>query len=130
MPKGTVLRKDDTTKEALRIKGEKDLDRGMLKAMTGEDGPLQAGALPSVKAQSIAGVQKVMQALDDDKGQVTKAPKKRKEKEPEGDSVEPKTLVQSDPQFFFQGGTAPNNRFQRLVHSKDDAKVYISVCSS
>ena len=103
MPKGNTLRKDDTTKEALRITGEKKLDRGMLNAMTGEDGPLQAGALPSVKAQSIAGVQKVMQALDDDKAQVSKAPKKKKEKEDAGESVEPKTVVQSDPQLVFSG---------------------------
>ena len=103
MPKGNTLRKDDTTKEALRITGEKKLDRGMLNAMTGEDGPLQAGALPSVKAQSIAGVQKVMQALDDDKAQVSKAPKKKKEKEDVGESVEPKTVVQSDPQLVFSG---------------------------
>lgn len=106
MPKGNTLRKDDTTKEALRIKGEKSLDRGMLNAMTGEDGPLQAGALPSVKVQSIEGVQKVMKALDDDKNQVTKAPKKKKEKGEEAESVEPKTILQSDPQLFCPGGSA------------------------
>lgn len=106
MPKGNTLRKDDTTKEALRIKGEKSLDRGMLNAMTGEDGPLQAGALPSVKAQSIEGVQKVMKALDDDKNQVTKAPKKKKEKGEEAESVEPKTILQPDPQLFCRGGSA------------------------
>lgn len=97
MPKGRLLRRDDTNREALKITGEKKLDRPMLNAMVDEDtGILAPGALPPTKAASAQGAQALQSMLDDDKVQATLVKKKRvppKDAEP----VEPKTVVQSGP---------------------------------
>ena len=52
----------------------------MLNALTGEEGSLQAGALPSVKAASVAGATAIHQALGDEGKLVVKPPKKKKER--------------------------------------------------
>lgn len=54
--------------------------RAMLNALTGEEGSLQAGALPSVKAASVAGATAIHQALGDEGKLVAKPPKKKKER--------------------------------------------------
>lgn len=94
MPQGRRVRQDDETRESLKIRAEKKLSRSMLNAMTGEEGPLQAGALPSVKAQSVAAQQHLHQALDDDGRKVAKPPPKKPR------------LMQSrwSPRLFFSGG--------------------------
>ena len=97
MPKGRVARQDDTTAESLKVSASKKIDRGMLNTMIGEEGPLPAGALPGTKAASEAGSQALLKALDDDKANVSKAPKPKKTKD-EPENVEPKTILQRGPQ--------------------------------
>ncbi|CAK8985783.1 unnamed protein product [Durusdinium trenchii] len=94
MPQGRVVRQDDSTSELLKVQAQKKLDRGMLNEMTGDDGPLQAGALPAVKAASIGGAQALLKALDDDGKKVTKPPKRRKDEET-AEPVKPKTILES-----------------------------------
>ncbi|CAK9043898.1 Uncharacterized protein SCF082_LOCUS25020 [Durusdinium trenchii] len=93
MPQGRVVRQDDSTSELLKVQAQKKLDRGMLNEMTGDDGPLQAGALPAVKAASIGGAQALLKALDDDGKKVTKPPKRRKDEET-AEPVKPKTILE------------------------------------
>lgn len=99
MPQGRVVRQDDSTSELLKVQAQKKLDRGMLNEMTGDDGPLQAGALPAVKAASIGGAQALLKALDDDGKKVTKPPKRRKDEET-AEPVKPKTILELGPQHF------------------------------
>ena len=96
-----MVRRDDKTSELLSVTAAKKIDQEMLNALTGEDGPLQAGALPAVKTASQQGAIALHTALDDDKAQITKAPKKKKEKDPEAEEVEPKSLLESGPQMDF-----------------------------
>lgn len=98
MPKGRTVRQDDITKEKLKVEGEKKLNRDMLNSLIGEEGPLQPGAMPNVKAASEAGKQLLLQNLDDDKKQVTKAKAKTRAKAKEEEPVGPKTAVQWGPQ--------------------------------
>ena len=93
MPKGRVVRKDEKTSESMKVEAQKKLDRGMLNAITAEDGVLPAGALPTVKANSAAGAQALQAALEDDKNAVAK-PKPKKTKREEAENVEPKTVLQ------------------------------------
>lgn len=99
MPKGRMVRRDDKTSELLSITASKKVDQEMLNALTGDDGPLQSGALPAVKTASQQGAIALHTALDDDKNTVSKPPKRKREKGEDAEKVEPKTLLQSGPQM-------------------------------
>ena len=91
MPQGRLLRQDDVTADTLKATATKKLDKDMFSALTGENGPLPTGALPSVKAATEQGQKAVLAALDDESKTVQKAKKqtrKAEDKEPEkeGDS--------------------------------------------
>lgn len=105
MPKGRSIRQDDITSEKLQVKATKDMNRDMLNAMTGEDGPLPSGALPEVKAATAAGQQNLLKALDEDKGKVEKSAKPKKRIQPP-ESVEPKTVLQSGHPVCFSSFNA------------------------
>lgn len=99
MPKGRMVRRDDKTSELLTVTASKKVDREMLNALTGDEGPLQSGALPAVKTASQQGAIALHTALDDDKATVSKPPKKKRKEEKDPEEVEPKTLLQSGPQM-------------------------------
>lgn len=98
MPKGRLLRRDDTNRESLKITGDKKLDRSMLNSLVDENsGILPAGALPSTKAASAAGAKSLQEFLDDDKVEAKGAAKRRRVTPKEPETIEPKTIVQSGP---------------------------------
>ena len=92
MPEGRMVRSDDITGETLSLEGTKKVNSEQVAALISEDGgPLQTGALPQVKADTQAGQQAIMQALQDDE-KVPKSKKKKKEKPETTEPVEPKTI--------------------------------------
>ena len=99
MPAGRVLRQDDRTSESLSATATKNLDRSLLNALTSEEGGiLQAGAMPAVRAATEAGQKAVLDALDDDNRTTSKVKKVAKPKPQEAETVEPKTVLQPEPQ--------------------------------
>lgn len=107
MPQGRLLRQDDETGEETRASAKKKLSKDVFNALTGETGPLPAGALPAIKAASEQGKIAMFQALEDDgKGSARVAkPKKAKAQKGAGEAeqVEPKSITQSGPQRPFLG---------------------------
>ena len=94
------MRSDDETRESMKATATAMLDDPMFKAMTSEEGPLPAGALPAVKCASEAGAKKLLQSLDDDRKAVAKVkpePKKKKGGADESEVVKPKTPLESGP---------------------------------
>ena len=97
MPQGRVVRQDDESKESMKATADALCDQPMFKAMTSEDGPLPAGALPALKCASENGVKKIWQSLDDEKKAVAKVkadPKKKPKQKDESELVKPKTPVE------------------------------------
>ena len=94
MPKGRVLRQDDLVRDSLKATASKKLDDTMMKALTGEEGPLACGALPAVKAASIEGQKAVLRALDEDGKAVEKVKKANKRKAEDPEEVHPKTILE------------------------------------
>lgn len=94
MPKGRIVRQDDKTKETLKIAASKKIDRPTLESMISEEGPLASGALPSFKAASVAGQQKLQESLDEEGKKVEKAKAKPKARPKEPETIEPKTTAQ------------------------------------
>lgn len=95
MPQGRLLRQDDVTADSVKATAVKKLDKDMFSALTGENGLLPTGALPSVRAATEQGQKAVMAALDDESKNVQKAKKptrKAEDKEPE--QVTPKTVLE------------------------------------
>lgn len=126
MPKGRVVRQDDMTSESLKVMAAKKLDRDLLNAMTGEEGPLPPGLLPAVKATGNGG-QKLFEALDDEKRKVNKqANPKKKAQANEAAEVEPKTTLQWGPPMALGCGV-----FLRFVPPNCYFKLssWISDCS-
>eukprot|EP00438_Fugacium_kawagutii_P015110 Skav214601 [mRNA] locus=scaffold57:783253:786317:+ [translate_table: standard] len=97
-PLDRLLRQDDETGEQTKATARKRLSQDMFNALTGETGPLPAGALPSIKAASEQGKVAMFQAMDDDGKEAAKVgkPKKAKQqKNGEAEEVEPKTVAES-----------------------------------
>lgn len=94
MPQGRVVRQDELTKEKFGAKATSTVDAAMFQALTGEDGPLPSGLLPSIKTATEAGTKKLFQALDDDNKQVIKQKKESKEKD-KSEELKPKTVKES-----------------------------------
>ena len=95
MPQGRLLRQDDVTADTLKATATKKLDKDMFSALTGENGPLPTGALPSVKAATEQGQKAVLAALDDESKTVQKAKKQtRKAEDKEPEKVTPKTPLE------------------------------------
>ena len=81
MPEGRMVRSDDITAERLSLEATKKVNAEQVAALISEDGgPLQSGALPQVKADTQAGQQAILQALQEKDERVSK-PKKVKAKE-------------------------------------------------
>ena len=98
MPEGRMVRQDDERNEKLKLDATKKVDKELLSALTtDEGGPLAAGALPNIKADSAAGQIAVLEALAGDGEKVVKVKKAKKEKT-ESTEVEPKTVLQYGPQ--------------------------------
>lgn len=96
MARGRLVRKDDVHKESMSVQGKVRMDKDMLGALTGENGPLQAGAVPEVHGATDAGAKKLFQALGE-AVEKRKAPKKVKESEPKNlksEEMEAKTPLQ------------------------------------
>lgn len=95
MPEGRMVRSDDITAERLSLEATKKVNAEQVAALISEDGgPLQSGALPQVKADTQAGQQAILQALQEKDERVSK-PKKVKEKKADSpETVEPKTITQ------------------------------------
>lgn len=94
MPQGRVVRQDELTKEKFGAKATSQVDAAMFQALTGEDGPLPAGLLPSIKTGTEAGAKRLFQALDDENKQVVKQKKENKDKD-KSEELKPKTLSES-----------------------------------
>lgn len=107
MPQGRLLRQDDETGEETRVSARRKLSEEMFKGLTGESGPLPAGALPSIKASSEQGKIAMFQALDDDGKDAARVSKPKKAKTPkppgEAEQLEPKTIAESGPQETVLG---------------------------
>eukprot|EP00438_Fugacium_kawagutii_P031410 Skav205760 [mRNA] locus=scaffold1714:252812:253177:- [translate_table: standard] len=99
MPQGRILRQDDITEEALKVKGTKKLNKELFGALTGENGPLPSGVLPSIKAASEQGQKALMQAVADDGKAVAKPKKQKTPKKEETEEVVPKTTAEPGPQL-------------------------------
>lgn len=97
MPKGRLMRAEEFTSEQTSVRARKEGGRGMLDALTAEDGPLPTGACPALMAASTEGQKAIIQALDDDKKSVKLKPKPKKapKNTAEGTDVVPKTLQES-----------------------------------
>lgn len=97
MPKGRLIRQDNTTSESMALLATTKVDKDVMQALTGDDGPLAAGILPAVKAETQEGQKKLMQTLDESTEVKKRTPPKRKTKEEEKDAerVEPKTFIES-----------------------------------
>ena len=102
MPAGRMMRTDDVTAEELKTTANKTGGRNLLDAMTGEDGPLAAGACPTVKGCSEAGQKLIWKALDEESKEVAKKAKPPKDKNI-NETVVPKTILELGPKFraFF-----------------------------
>ena len=100
MPEGRQVRQDDETGERMSVTAQKKLGKELFAAMTGEDGPLAAGALPAIKAATENGAKSVFQALDDDNKTVARPKKIPKPKTSEPEEVVPKTISESGPLGF------------------------------
>ncbi len=97
MPEGRVIRQDDTNTERLKVSAHKKLNAELLNSFIAEEGgPLPAGALPNVVADTEKGQQAVLQALEE--GSQVQKPKKKKIPKEEPETVEPKTVHQRGPQ--------------------------------
>lgn len=99
MPKGRLLRQDDSTSDVLKATASKALDKQLFGALTDQDsGPLPAGALPHVKAATEAGKKAVLEALADDGSKVTpKSKSKAKRGSDDAEPVKPKTELEWGP---------------------------------
>ena len=100
MPSGRLLRTDDITAEEMKTTAHKTGGRNLLDAMTGEEGPLSAGACPIIKGISEAGQKLMWKAMDEEGKEVAKRPKVPKKKETE--TVVPKTILQWGSQVSFR----------------------------
>lgn len=96
MPKGRLLRQDDSTSDVLKATATKSLDKALFGALTDPDsGPLPTGALPHVKAATEAGKKAVFEALAEDGSKVTpKGKAKAKKGSENGEPVKPKTELE------------------------------------
>lgn len=107
MPQGRLLRQDDETGEETRASARKKCSQDVFNALTGDTGPLPAGALPNIKAASEQGKIAMFQALEDDGKGAARVAKPKKAKAPkaagEAEQVEPKTITQSGPQETVLG---------------------------
>ncbi|CAK9066934.1 unnamed protein product [Durusdinium trenchii] len=93
MPTGRVIRQEDSTSETLKMSATRKVGTEVQAALTGEDGPLQSGALPAIRAASEQGAKHLYSALDDEGKSIVKPKKPKKEKE-EGEEVKPKTPLE------------------------------------
>ncbi|CAK9096979.1 Uncharacterized protein SCF082_LOCUS45505 [Durusdinium trenchii] len=93
MPTGRVIRQEDSTSETLKMSATRKVGTELQAALTGEDGPLQSGALPAIRAASEQGAKHLYSALDDEGKSIVKPKKPKKEKE-EGEEVKPKTPLE------------------------------------
>ena len=92
MPKGHLLRLENSTSEAQTLRADQEMDDDLAKILE-ENNLLQAGTLPAVHAATEAG-EKALLALFDEPGGVQKKttkPKKDKDKE-EAEEMKPKSL--------------------------------------
>lgn len=64
MAAGAMVRKDDMVSDTLAVKSKVDLDRDMLQALTGPEGPLAHGGVPDAKAVTAEGSQALLAQLD------------------------------------------------------------------
>lgn len=122
MPQGRMIRQDDEVADQVKVSAQKRLNNELFDAMTGENGVLPAGALPSVKTATEAGQRALQEALDDDGKAVTARSKKRPKKAETNDAEEvtPKTTLESGSQgikiaitrFKLKAVTLEENIFQ------------------
>ena len=99
MPKGRLIRQENSTCESMALVANTKVDKDVMEALTGEDGPLAAGILPAVKAETQEGQKKLLQTLDED-CEVKKRPPKRKapKEDNSAETVEPKDSIESKAQ--------------------------------
>ena len=101
MPKGKKVRQDDKSRESQSLVANTKVDKAMLEALTSEEGAFRPGQMPATLAATEAGQKKLLQALDDDRNNVAKAPKsKRKDDSKPSEEVKPKTPLEWGPKFL------------------------------
>eukprot|EP00438_Fugacium_kawagutii_P008777 Skav220297 [mRNA] locus=scaffold2356:69318:70939:+ [translate_table: standard] len=96
MRKAREVTKREVTEEKTKLKGEVECDDAMVRALVGEDGVLQAGQLPNMKAANASGQKALLDGLAEESVVAKKA--KRNTTQQEGGSaaeaVEPETMIQ------------------------------------
>ena len=96
MKKAKEVNKKNKTEDSAKLQASLDCDNDMLQALVGDDGVMQAGALPSMGINNAQGQKHLLDGLED--GGVAAAPKKKaktdKEKEEQAEKVEPKTYLE------------------------------------
>lgn len=96
MKKAKEVNKKNTTEDSAKLQASLHCDNAMLQALVGDDGMMQAGALPSMGISNAQGQKHLLDGLEE--GGVSAAPKKKakgeKEKEEQATKVVPKTLLE------------------------------------
>ena len=95
MPKGHLLRLDNSTSEGQKLSVEQGVDEDLAKILEESD-LLQAGTMPAVIAASEAGEKSLLAFYDEGAAMAKRTPKPRKDKETTEDAkqMEPKTVRQ------------------------------------
>ena len=128
MPKGRLIRQDELTQETLKAKASKKVDDAMLEALTGENGPLPAGLLPSIKTATEAGAKKLLTALDDEGKQVAKVARGARTKDTPSEEVKPKTPLESGTPVSFKPKRPHATTFESILASNIQGLI-VSYCS-
>ena len=95
MPKGHLLRLDNSTSEGQKLSVEQGVDEDLAKILEESD-LLQAGTMPAVIAASEAGEKSLLAFYDEGAAMAKRTPKPRKDKETTEDAkqMEPKNVRQ------------------------------------
>ena len=90
---GSEVSKTAEVKDSAKLKvNDKNPDKSFVEALTGQDGPLAAGAMPKMGKVSDTGSKNLAEAIASEAaGKKQKGKKPRKEKEDNLEEVEPKT---------------------------------------
>ena len=76
MPKAREVTHRETTEDMSKMQGKSHCDEDLLKALTGEEGVMRAGALPNLHAKNAAGQKALLDGMTE--SGVQAAPKRRK----------------------------------------------------
>lgn len=91
MPKGHLLRLENSTSEAQTLRADQEMDDDLAKILE-ENNLLQAGTLPAAHAATEAGEKALLALFDDPAGIQKRATKQKKENKEEAEEMKPKTL--------------------------------------